>query len=117
MFLPLPLAAAVVSDTFTQGGATLTPALASPLAGYAVADRPDLEHRMPPAGLTPAVLAAYAGSLPPDEALGTWMAPDGTACLDASRVLPDHDAALALARATHQQAIYDLATGQTEELR
>ena len=93
--------------------------------GYAVACYPGHEVRHCRAMLTPDDIAGFYdawcldcedpfidGPNNPENHIGAWQDGD-TWYLDVSRVVPDLETALQLAREHHQLAVYDLAEGRT----
>lgn len=93
---------------------------ARPRRGFAFSASPEDEAVL--GELTPEAVAEYVraheGPLGGADAfLGAWRSPEGRWHLDVSRVLPDREAALREARGAGQRAVYDLATGETLEVK
>lgn len=88
-----------------------------PTRGFMVSSRKDLEERIPLGEVKPADLYRYMNQhmslfeADPRSFFGGW-SEAGEFFLDVSRLVDSRDAALDLARASHQLAIYDLTAGK-----
>lgn len=116
--MPSTLPDALIGRALAEGGATLAPD-STPASGpgFAVGGR---SH-----GLILRAWRAQAFNVTTQQVAawlrkhaapfyGSWIDPaDGSLDIDAVDILADQDSATALARAQHQQAIYDLAKGAT----
>lgn len=104
-----------ISQILEWGGATMTHKFEPVTQGWVVAKWLSTEEMFPVSQFTAETLLTYRDSNPEARYLGAWI-DNGLCYLDVVNVVTSHEEAIEWAVSNGQKAIYDLSTGETENV-